>query len=94
MRKGVYTGTARDLLASDIRNLRQHTGASNEWLKRLIALNKGMYPQASCGRQVMEIMLLQRMCTFRLILGIRGVNDAGGVARIWWNLIHLRFERR
>lgn len=42
----------------------------------------------------MEIMLLQRTCAFRLILGIRGVNDAGGVARIWWNLIHLRFERR
>ncbi|WP_311767276.1 RHS repeat-associated core domain-containing protein, partial [Burkholderia cenocepacia] len=45
-RKGVFTGTARDLLASDIRDLRQHTGASNECLKRLIALNKGMYPQA------------------------------------------------
>ncbi|BBF86241.1 Rhs family protein [Aquitalea magnusonii] len=45
-RKGVYTGTARDLLASDIRDLRKHTGASNECLQRLISLNKEMYPAA------------------------------------------------
>lgn len=45
-RKGVYMGTTRDLLASDIRDLRKHTGASNECLQRLISLNKEMYPAA------------------------------------------------
>ncbi|WDD92272.1 RHS repeat-associated core domain-containing protein [Burkholderia sp. FERM BP-3421] len=45
-RKGVDTGTARDLLASDIRDLRRHTGASNKCLQQLIALNKEMYPKA------------------------------------------------
>lgn len=44
--KGAYTGTARDLLAKDIRDLRNRTGAPNECLRRLIALNKKMFPES------------------------------------------------
>jgi hypothetical protein len=44
--KGPYTGTARDLLAKDITDLRQNTGAPNKCLRQLIALNKEMYPGA------------------------------------------------
>lgn len=44
--KGPYAGTARDLLAKDIRDLRQNTSASNKCLRQLIALNKEMYPGA------------------------------------------------
>ena len=44
--KGTYTGAARDLLAKDIQDLRSRTGASNKCLRRLIALNKEMYPDA------------------------------------------------
>lgn len=44
--KGTYTGTARDLFAKDIRDLRSRTGASNESLRRLIDLNKQTYPGA------------------------------------------------
>jgi RHS repeat-associated protein len=41
---GPYTGTARDLLAWDIRNLRKFTNAPNSSLQDLINLNKQMYP--------------------------------------------------
>ncbi|MFO1114037.1 MAG: RHS repeat-associated core domain-containing protein, partial [Beijerinckiaceae bacterium] len=43
---GPYTGTARSLLARDIRNLRNYTNASNTPLQELINLNKQMYPGA------------------------------------------------
>ena len=44
--KGIYEGTARDLLANDIRNLRNYTNVPNSNLKKLIQLNKEMYPEA------------------------------------------------
>jgi RHS repeat-associated protein len=43
---GPYTGTARDLLARDIRNLRNYTDAPNSSLHEVIQLNKEMYPNA------------------------------------------------
>ena len=43
---GSYTGTARDLLARDIRNLRNFTEAPDSSLRELIQLNKEMYPGA------------------------------------------------
>jgi RHS repeat-associated protein len=43
---GEYNGTARDLLARDIRNLRNFTDAPNESLLELIRLNKRMFPEA------------------------------------------------
>lgn len=43
---GPYTGSARDLLAADIRNLRKFTEAPNSSLQELIQLNKAMYPGA------------------------------------------------
>jgi RHS repeat-associated protein len=43
-KKGIYTGSARQLLAKDIRDLRAHTGAPNECLQNLIRLNKETYP--------------------------------------------------
>ena len=42
--RGAYTGTARDQLAKDIRDLRRHTNAPNSSLQQLIQLNKQMYP--------------------------------------------------
>ncbi|MDP3629854.1 MAG: hypothetical protein Q8S43_02715, partial [Actinomycetota bacterium] len=44
--KGEYNGTARDLLAKDIRDLRNYTNAPNKSLLELIYLNKQMYPGA------------------------------------------------
>jgi RHS repeat-associated protein len=44
--KGNYSGSARDLLAKDIANLRTHTGAPNSSLRELIQLNKKMFPDA------------------------------------------------
>lgn len=44
--KGDYTGSARDLLARDIRDLRNNTNAPNSSLRQLIDLNKEMYPGA------------------------------------------------
>lgn len=44
--RGEYTGSARDLLARDIRNLRNYTNAPNSSLQELIDLNKQMYPGA------------------------------------------------
>jgi len=41
---GTYTGSARDLLANDIRNLRAFTNAPNSSLQSLIDLNKILYP--------------------------------------------------
>lgn len=38
--------TARDLLAKDIRDLRNYTNAPNSAIKELIDLNKSMYPNA------------------------------------------------
>ena len=43
---GPYTGTARDLLARDIWNLRNFTNAPTSALQDLIELNKQMYPGA------------------------------------------------
>ncbi|WP_330949752.1 hypothetical protein [Virgibacillus sp. MG-45] len=42
--KGDYNGSARDLLAKDIWDLRRHTNAPNSTLKELMNLNKSMYP--------------------------------------------------
>ena len=42
--KGDYSGSARDLLAKDIRDLRKYTNTPNSALKELIELNKKMYP--------------------------------------------------
>ncbi|WP_370459367.1 RHS repeat domain-containing protein [Cupriavidus sp. SW-Y-13] len=44
--KGSYAGTARNLLAKDITDLRRNTNASNECLQKLIVLNKTTYPNA------------------------------------------------
>ena len=44
--RGDYTGTARELLARDIRNLRNYTNAPNGSLRELIDLNKQTYPGA------------------------------------------------
>jgi RHS repeat-associated protein len=44
--RGGYNGTARDLLAKDIRDLRSNTNAPNRSLKELIDLNKKSYPDA------------------------------------------------
>ncbi|PLR81427.1 hypothetical protein CVD25_20320 [Bacillus canaveralius] len=44
--KGTYNGTARDLLAKDVWNLRNYTNAPNSAIKELIGLNKEMYPNA------------------------------------------------
>ncbi|WP_422035639.1 RHS repeat-associated core domain-containing protein [Reyranella sp.] len=43
---GTYSGSARDLLAADIRNLRNYTSAPNVALQKLIDLNKAQYPSA------------------------------------------------
>jgi hypothetical protein len=43
---GEYGGTARDLLARDINNLRNFTNAPNSALQDLIRLNKSTYPGA------------------------------------------------
>jgi len=43
---GPYGGSARDLLAQDIRNLRNYTDAPNRSLQELIQLNKTQYPEA------------------------------------------------
>jgi hypothetical protein len=43
---GLYTGAARDLLARDVRNLRNFTNAPNATLQDLVNLNKQMYPDA------------------------------------------------
>jgi len=42
--RGPYTGTARDQLAKDIRDLRNYTDAPNSSLRELIDLNKQTYP--------------------------------------------------
>ena len=44
--RGTYSGSARDLLARDIRNLRNYTNAPNSELKDLIKLNKQKYPKS------------------------------------------------
>jgi RHS repeat-associated protein len=44
--KGEYTESARDLLANDIRNLRDYTSTPNSSLRDLIDLNKTMYPDS------------------------------------------------
>jgi hypothetical protein len=43
---GEFSGTARDLLARDIVNLRNFTNAPNSALQDLIELNKTTYPNA------------------------------------------------
>jgi RHS repeat-associated protein len=44
--RGTYSGTARDLLARDTKNLRKYTNAPNSSLKELIKLNKQKYPKS------------------------------------------------
>ncbi|WP_276526767.1 RHS repeat-associated core domain-containing protein, partial [Lonsdalea britannica] len=44
--KGPFTGTARDLLAKDIRDLRNYTNAPPSAIKDLIRLNKETFPEA------------------------------------------------
>jgi len=44
--RGSYSGTARGLMARDIRNLRNYTDAPNSSLQELIQLNKQLYPQS------------------------------------------------
>lgn len=44
--KGEYTGSARDILAKDIRDLRNYTNAPNDSLQNLINLNKQTFPGA------------------------------------------------
>jgi hypothetical protein len=44
--RGTVSMSARDLLARDIRNLRNHTNAPNSSLQRLIKLNKEAFPEA------------------------------------------------
>ena len=45
-KKGTYSGSARDLLAKDIRDLRNYTNTPNSALKQLIQENKNAYPNA------------------------------------------------
>jgi hypothetical protein len=42
--RGDYSGTARDLLARDARNLRNHTNAPNSAIQELIGQSKQAYP--------------------------------------------------
>lgn len=42
--RGTVSATARDVLARDIRNLRRFTNAPNDALKKVIDLNRRMYP--------------------------------------------------
>ena len=42
--KGAFEGSARSLLANDIKNLRAFTNASNSSLQQLIELNKNLFP--------------------------------------------------
>ena len=42
--KGEYEGSARDLLAKDVRDLRNMTNAPNSAIRDLVELNKQMYP--------------------------------------------------
>jgi hypothetical protein len=44
--KGSYNQSPRDLLAKDVRDLRNYTNATNSSIKQLIRLNKEMYPEA------------------------------------------------
>lgn len=44
--RGSYDQSPRDLLAKDVRDLRNYTNAPNEAIKKLIQLNKAMYPDA------------------------------------------------
>jgi hypothetical protein len=43
---GEFSGTARDLLAKDILDLRNYTNTPNSSLQELIRLNKDTYPSA------------------------------------------------
>jgi len=43
--KGNYSGTARNQLAKDIKDLRNNTNAPNSSLQKLIELNKNTYPE-------------------------------------------------
>jgi RHS repeat-associated protein len=44
--KGTYTGTARDLVAKDVRDLRNHTKAPNSAIQKLVKLIKEEFPAA------------------------------------------------
>lgn len=43
--RGEYTGTPRELLAKDVRDLRNYTSTPNHSIRELIELNKQMYPE-------------------------------------------------
>lgn len=49
--RGSYAGSARRLLAKDIRDLRNNTGAPNSSLRELIRLNKEMFPQSFAKKE-------------------------------------------
>ncbi|WP_231578076.1 hypothetical protein, partial [Dickeya chrysanthemi] len=44
--KGTYSGSVRDLLAKDVKDLRKYTNAPSSSIKELIKLNKEMFPDA------------------------------------------------
>ena len=44
--KGSYTGSARDLVAKDVRDLRNHTKAPNSAIRKLVTLVKDMFPRS------------------------------------------------
>jgi hypothetical protein len=44
--RGEFTGSARGLLARDVRNLRNYTGAPNSSINELIERNRRAYPGA------------------------------------------------
>ena len=44
--RGPTTATPRNILANDIRNMKNYTGAPNNSLQELIQMHKNMYPEA------------------------------------------------
>jgi hypothetical protein len=44
--KGTHTGSPRDLVAKDVRDLRNHTKAPNSALQKLVKLVKETFPEA------------------------------------------------
>jgi hypothetical protein len=43
--KGSYNGTPRDLVAKDVRDLRNHTKAPNSALQKLVKFIKNTFPE-------------------------------------------------
>ncbi|TLS70355.1 hypothetical protein FD718_07670 [Photobacterium damselae subsp. damselae] len=44
--KGAYTGNLRDLLAKDVKDLRNYTNAPNSKIRDFIQLNRKIFPNA------------------------------------------------